>query len=545
MLSDNELTQCVGSFHENINALMQKADDDAATAEDENDTKKMLQIGRYKLYLSRTKKAYMIQERKKDISVKLGAEFRGPTQQESMEILYASTSDYMNWIKSDKISFECQPALSPEETGVPTIRRFLFNLPASQNLRAYHKHINYAVPAFVDKLKRVVTESDRDAGFKTIADGFNAFRIPFLNAMVKQIQQTLPTYSKVSVGKIRKDSNAYKKDVDNQIKNGWLTLKSAAFTRILKSRGTVPQGTSKARGLERTVNWNAELAHVLRPGFQKWYATHSELLKLFKAALPMQLHRLHHETVKIINESAANLITVEKARNKWAPHRQRMQSKLTAMLDEMTAEQTRLRNRATLEDDRENNLIASITDAIYDDVFATTPEYKVTAPGKRQRYVTPVLKFRKHRLEKYLISPNDHFVDRVIDTFQDQLDTNMRSIVDKHFAKLHAMFDDFSTLMHEYTPVDYVINPMGEKLRADLEQQIPYIEGLAKTLQNMLPSALKKEEGDSAYALDEQLDESADLVHDLDYFLDKVARRKRLGGATSCGMAKRIKLEAY
>jgi hypothetical protein len=68
-----------------------------------------------------------------------------------------------------------------------------------------------------------------------------------------------------------------------------------------------------------------------------------------------------------------------------------------AMLDEMIAEEKRMLHRATLKDERGNNIISALTDNIYDDVFISAPPLKVspTPPGKAKRYVTPVFKFRK------------------------------------------------------------------------------------------------------------------------------------------------------
>lgn len=268
---------------------MQKADDDAAAAEDEDDSSEMLHITRYKQYLQRFKKSYMIVERKENISERLGATLQGLSHEGAVEIFHTSTSNYMNWTKSEKISYERQPALCPKKTGVATVRRYLYNLPASQNLRDYTYHIDTMVTAFIEKTKRVVTQSDRDVGFCTIANELDDLWGRLLGDLEKQIKYACACYVVLSIGKTEQDSKAYKEKLKTRIKNRWLNLKSAAFTGILESRGTVPQGTSKAKGLEETLNWNLELASILRPGFQKWYATYSAALIKLQAALPLTL----------------------------------------------------------------------------------------------------------------------------------------------------------------------------------------------------------------------------------------------------------------
>jgi hypothetical protein len=248
--------------------------------------------------------------------------------------------------------------------------------------------------------------------------------------------------------------------------------------------------------LENSVNWNAELASIVRPGFHNWYASHSENMKLLKDALPLQLDSLYHDTVALMNKSQANLTTVEKAKLKWSPYRHRMQSKLMAMLDEMMAEEKRFLHRATLKDERENNIISVLTNDIYDDVFISVPQLKVspTPPGKAKRYVTPVFKFRKDRLETHFLHDKAHFVDRLIELFQTQLHEKMEGLIDKHFTKMKAMFEDFSKLLRDHAPVDFSIDPRGEAIRAELEKVIPYIEGKAEALHDLIPVDLTEEE---------------------------------------------------
>jgi hypothetical protein len=140
--------------------------------------------------------------------------------------------------------------------------------------------------------------------------------------------------------------------------------------------------------------------------------------------MPLALDMLYHKTVALMNDSAANLITVEKAKIKFASLQHQMKSKAIAMMEEMIAEEQRLLHRATLEDERENNIVAAITDEIYDDVFAATPELKTTAKGKK-RYVTPILKYRKERLEAHFLTAESHFIDKIIAHFKKQLEEKM------------------------------------------------------------------------------------------------------------------------
>ena len=519
---------------------MQQADEDGTNAEEEDDDTKVLQINRFKLYLQRYRKAYMIKERAESISRILGSTLQEVSYNETVEIFHTSTANYMSWIKSGKISFEHQPALSPENTGVPGLRRFMYNLPAPRNLRDYTYHINTVVPAFIEKSKRVVTQSDRDAGFKTIADEFDELRGRFLGALAEALHKHCGEYSTVSVARIEKDSNAYKEGLRKRIQKNWLELKASAFNRIIKSRGHVPQGTSRAKGLEKTVNWNMELATLLKPGFQRWYALHAGHLRQLRAALPLNMDKLFHQAIALMNSSAANLITVEKAKLKFGPMQHRMKSKVLAMVDEMIAEEKRLLHRATLEDERENNLISAITDEIYDDIFAATPELKSIVKGKK-RYHMGILKFKKIQLENRFLAAENHFVDRAIEQFRNQLNEKMGGLIDKHIERLNAMFDNYSKNLRDHAPVDYTINPLGEQVREQLEKHLPYIESQAEALLGHLPIGFKNE--DEATVNVEYLHDSGDSIQDLGYFIEQVSKSKRKATDGSKAMVKRIKHE--
>lgn len=541
VISDNELAQCRGTVHDKINLLMQGADRDINIAEEQGEDSKMFPLTRYKTYLQRCKKLQMIQDRSQEISQKLGNSLQGPSPGEFVETFHTSTADYMKWIVSDKISFERQPALSPEETGVPKIRRFLFNLPASQNLRDHANHIDVVLPAFVDKLKRIVTQSDRDAGFQTIANDVDDLRRSHLGGVVKMLKMHYLSCLKTSVLKIKKDEAIYKDLVKCRVNNEWLELKGPALARLLKNRGHVAKGTSKARGLEDTVNWNVELAEILKPGFQKWFASHTQSLQSLRSAICRYLNHFNSKAVELINGSAANLVTVEKAKSKFAPLKLSMRSKVIAMEQQMLSEEKRLFHRVTLEDERENNLISAITDKIYDDVFMNIPEIKLTRSGQ-SRYVTPIIKFRKNRLAAQLLDAEDHFFDKVISLFSTQLEENMNGIIDEFFHNLNTLFDDFCKLLHEHAPIDYPITARGEAIRSELEKEIPYIEEIAEKLCGLLP--LRSKEGDESSALAADiLDDDSGQFHDLAYFLEEVKKRKQSAREPSRGVTKRIKKE--
>lgn len=541
MLLINDLSHTESEIYQYIDQLRKQADMESLQAEEEDDLSRMLRAERYKRYLDRTKKTLAIQERAINISAILGEILRGPSKDDIINIFHTSTSDYINWLGAEKIPYDRQPDLCPEDTGVPAVRRFLFNLPATQNLRSYARIINVTVPAFVDKLKRVVSQSDRDADFQTIASECNAMHELRLRELSKQIIGAFLSTSKAASMRAKKDVPGYKTRIDDHVRKHWVALPAAAFNRLLKSRGIVPKGTSKAKGLEKSVNWNADLARFLTPLFTKWHAAHMIQLRNLRSALPLWMNRFYFATVTQMNNTAANLVTVEKAKKKWSFSRYRLQTKVEAMVHEMMVEEKRLLNRVTLEVERENNLIAEITDSIYDEVFASFPELK-SKPGQAKRYVMSPVHFRRNLLKELLISPGPqaHFVDKVCALYQEKSGEMMQHLVDKHFKIITGILHDIMKIIHDHGPVDFTIDNLGETMREVLNGHIPFIEAKAQTLRDLLPASLKKGHDETSTERDEFLEDSYDQIQDLKYFVDKV-KSKRVAEMSKGGAEKKLK----
>ncbi|KAF2126021.1 hypothetical protein P153DRAFT_408019 [Dothidotthia symphoricarpi CBS 119687] len=548
-LTPNQLAQCGGGEYDRIREMVQRVEEQETDEDEDDDSNSAVKretIARYKTYQDRCIKQRKISERAKHITAELASKLQGRSLNDLPEVFHASASDYMESIKKAKIGFMNQPALSPSMTGVPAIRKFLMSLPAEQNLKDYERHINIIVPAFIEKIKRTVSDTDRDGGFRTIADEFDSIRRGFMTRLLAQAKSSFQYQSDLSLGRIEKDIPTFKEQVEEKVTEDWFRHKGAAFTRILKCRGEVLKGASKAKGLDEGCNWNKELAKVLSPGFTKWSKTHSLGMKKMASSLRKALDQLHDKTNVMMNDSSANLVTVDKAKRKWNPLRHQIQAKLMILMDEVDKLEKKTLEWATMEFGRENNLIAQITDDIYVDVFQSEPELKPppVAGKKKQykRYVTPKIGFQKKRMEELFLDPKNHLVDRLLKHFQSEFDTIMRSLLEQHFASIEKLLEEFSTSIRSEAPIDYIITRDGESIRADVEAQIPKLLEMAAELRGKLPLRIKKEDNltkASAESLDIEEGEDEDFA----FIFDKMAKRTRTESSTTTE-AKRVKHES-
>lgn len=513
--------------------MIQEAEEEENRAEEEDDIIGRDTITKYKSYLQRCLKQRKITDRANDITLEISTKFQGRSANDLPDIFHASASDYMDSIKKTKIKFADQPALSPSMTGIPAIRQFLFSLPAQKNLDDYSTHVNVLVPAFIEKAKRATTESDRDAGFRTLADEFDCMRHAFFKDFLSQTQCAFRNISKNCLDKMRADANTYKELVNKKLTKHWFALKGPTFNKILKCRGTVPQGASKAKGLENGCNWNKELSDLLAPGFQRSYIKHVECMHDMKRALSEALDHTHCRAIRMMDDSSANLVVVEKAKKKWMDVRPKMQAKLKVLMDRIDRIEKRTLLWAMMEGDRDNNLVSCITDGHYDAVFGAAPALKPNPNGKKNPgYVSPKIKFQRDIMAKLFLLDKDHFVDHIITHFQSEFDRIMNSVLAEHFDDVSKLLETFSATLRGQAPVDYMITQVGEDIRSELLRLIPTLEDKSAAMREKMPKRIKMEGGAAAPIPEDDIAIS-DNINVVDLY-EKESKRKRTGeGSTT------------
>lgn len=230
--------------------------------DDENDEtlKQRNLIDKYKSYLDRQRKQTKVSARNEEMTAEISAKLQGRKAQDVPETFHTFSADYMEWIKPASMNFKNQPSLPIEMTGVPALRRFLRSLPAEKNVTDYEHHINAVLTSFIGEIKYTVNDSERDGGFETIAQEFENIFKAFMERLLSQAKSSFQQASDGSISRIQNDVVGMKDQVTELFLEEWNELKAAAFNRILKSRGTVPTGVSKAKGLEKGANWNKDLA---------------------------------------------------------------------------------------------------------------------------------------------------------------------------------------------------------------------------------------------------------------------------------------------
>ena len=83
-------------------------------------------------------------------------------QAKGVEVLSVSVRQYALCI--DPLQDE-ESNISPEATGIPALRRYLFRLPAQTNYRALHHQVFETLPDLVVQIKRILEKYSNDEDY--------------------------------------------------------------------------------------------------------------------------------------------------------------------------------------------------------------------------------------------------------------------------------------------------------------------------------------------------------------------------------------------
>lgn len=541
------MSQYKGGTYDEIKKFEEFANEKESLLEDDIDIESLVKrdmISKYKSYLARATLQVKVLSRAETITNELAAKLRGRSAKELPQIFHTSASEYMDWIKPSRINFKDQPSLPVEMTQIPAIRQFLLSLPAEQNLKDYEEHIHNTLPAYMDRILRTVTETERNGGFFTISDDFNKIRRPYMTTTLSKVKASFQGASDASIAGIVSDLLGCKEQILNLVQGDWFDLRAAAFNRILKNRGTVPKGLSKAKGLEEGADWNKELATLLAPVFHKWAKMYKENTRNMWPSLAFSLNAFHLKIIRVINNSAANVPTVEKAKSKWEPLNWKMQAKIESLMDEVEQIQSRILEWATMEFERKTSLISEVADDIYVEVYNTAPALKPVNPkAKKQykQYVEPKLKFQKKKLSEMFFQSDNHFVEQVINHFQSEFDKAIRQTLDKHFSGIETLLEGFNNGIRAQGPITYKMTSEGKAIRVEVQERIPELQIKVDELEALLPTRINREENSHGIQIDKiDVNEGED---DFTSIHEKMSKRRKAEAPSGSRQSKKIKQE--
>ncbi|KAJ4356454.1 uncharacterized protein N0V89_004487 [Didymosphaeria variabile] len=501
-LLKNDLNNCGGETYDHIRNLVQDAGEKARASEDDGDAIKALQLGQYITYLERQLLLRYSTARAAKISSTLAGKLGGRGGADSVKVFHISANNYLEWQSKPMISFRDQPPLPPECTNIPAIRQYLFGLLSPRNFDDVAYHLYNFLPNYLQKIERAINESDRDADLGSLAQEFDRRMDELIKDHLSQAKQLFQKILENTLLKVCADTAVYQKQVDAKLCNEICKFRSPTFNKLMKNRGTLPPKASKAKGLENGCSYNRDFSNIIAPAILKWASTYVDRMQPMRQSLIELAAVMGHTVLSMLNMSSANVMVVERAKKKWKPYRMALKVKMEVLMDEFEKIHKNAVIGGTMEDGRQNCLVATITDQHFDATLdAELPQNSGCHSAKRKNQETRI-KFQKRTLTERFSGPNSYFVDDVFKIFYDSSSKNIDNLLDEHFQRIRDIMEQYSASLKDELPITYKVEQGGIDVRADIARAFPKFEKMVADLQKELPNQTRAQDDGTMYLTD-------------------------------------------
>jgi hypothetical protein len=248
---------------------------------------KMMQLQMYQTYLDRYLLQLFVKDRAERISASLAQTLNGRSSNEVVQVFHISAHNYLKWVAGPKISFLEQPPLPPSLTGIPSLRQYLIDVLAPKKYDEIAQHVHVWIPNFIEKIKRVMNQDDRNEGLKTLAQAFDKLVDGLIKDLLSQAKRIFRKVFHDTFAKIRSHTYTYKQQVDDMIEDGFSRLRGPTWAKVLKLRGTLPPRASKAKGLEGGCSYNKDLSDIVASAFHNWDTVYTSRMRPMTESLSL------------------------------------------------------------------------------------------------------------------------------------------------------------------------------------------------------------------------------------------------------------------
>jgi hypothetical protein len=226
----------------------------------------------------------------------------------------------------------------------------------------------------------------------------------------------------------------------------------------------------------------------------------------------------------MLDGTSASVMVVSQAKRKWGNIRKNLPLKMGNLMKELDRTQKQAVLHATMEDGRQNCLVATITDDMFDAVFASEPDLKPGSDPAKKKFVEPKVKFQKRRMKELLLSPENHIVDNVFKQFYDEYTKATNDLLQRHFQQLQKDLGEYSATLRAQAPIDYRVDSVGMAIREELEQELVTTVRDSETLKELVPQVETRSEGSATTLTMVDMD---DCIGDLAAIFSRLSKKRK------------------
>lgn len=412
----------------------------------------------YEVHLENIAKLAFIDYRAESVANEMATKFKD-LDTDPISVFSISASMYVDSMSKKRSG---RPLMSPEETGIPGVRRYLLELCAEANLKVYKNHAFEKMDNLLDRCRRITDVEKRHEGYKLLRPGF-----------AKAVADTRDELSRIFNRFLEKD--VAKVFVDGQKKK----LRQTQLLKVVDewahgSKWNTYRACLVRKGIGRSMsvkyktpenptgayNWNESQAEVINEDVDAWE-------KKMKSAVRTLAGHLKDAITSGCQDVQGRI------RASSLPQKLRIEA-----IKEWEVCQKRVSNVPIRE---------RFTRAVHVTYqFATTEtdircmNAKVNAENYKNVYDAYLVNVQQKSKMRDLMSKRDWNNQLLIDRME-------RALLDKSKTDLIDAFNEFSAeaikLMQAYDehlsdhgPLEYVVTDADRQLRADVLRRIPELE---------------------------------------------------------------------
>ncbi|KAJ4317470.1 hypothetical protein N0V94_004929 [Neodidymelliopsis sp. IMI 364377] len=233
-------------------------------------TKDMSYLRAYRDYLLKEARSAYIKRESEIVNLKL--------QDNCVDILAVSARQYS--LCMDAFQDDEKPKLTPEATGIPQLRRYLFSLPAQTNYRTLHYHVFETLPDIVAQIQRILEK---------------------VRTNIDSVAKSLPANRVIEPWNMAADKiriNLGLKAVVQALAHPIVYY--STFNKMLKENGIPTVGAGLG------LNLNQEILHTLGEFVEQWYRKMQDQTENIALCLEAPVQAMLKELKNLIEQSSSD-----------------------------------------------------------------------------------------------------------------------------------------------------------------------------------------------------------------------------------------------
>jgi hypothetical protein len=386
----------------------------------------------------------------------------------NMDILVVSAKQYSLCL--DEFEEEAQSILTPDGTGLPRLRQYLFSLPSQTNYRMLHHHVFETLPDIVTQVQRIHEKFDEDEGYAQMRSDLSE-ELPNTREFLKNLAQSLPVNHPVKPMDLTNVNCSIIQCLTKFVRNlAHPIVRHRSLVKMLMENGIPVNGVARGRNL------NDEILRTMLLPITKWYEEMRERTK----DIAMHLHASVENVLKHLNAHVENLSCDPELKGRASDALDTTSRRIDIAYGDLAALLQKTLRKNYLLFTTEVNIkcpIALAMKPIYHSVLAVRG-----GKGAHRRHL--------QHLNQYLVQPfwpSEPFPDIMATKISDAQRASWQQCCEDYVSEAMTLLENFARIVDELLEVEEYTTSEFCQVREELFALLPGFERKLALVQKQFP----------------------------------------------------------